>query len=70
MTGLAIAALMLYGYAQYVQKSAPTLICVIAACTALCNQFVQGVLGGSLGVALSLLLSGVATVLVAQRGGK
>ena len=66
--GLAIAAVMLYGYREYVAKSAPTLICMIAACAALVNQFVQGFLSGSLGVGVSLFVSGIVTVLVARKG--
>lgn len=66
--GLAIAAVMLFGYREYVVKSAPTLICMIAACAALINQFVQGFLQGGLGVGVSLFVSGVATVLIARKG--
>lgn len=68
MMGLAIAALMLYGYRQYVAKSADTLICMIAVCAALLNQFAQGILPGSLGIGVSLFASGIITVLVARKG--
>lgn len=68
MMGMAIAALMLFGYRQYVIKSPSTLICMIAVCAALLNQFAQGILPGNLGIGVSLFVSGIATVLVARKG--